>query len=199
MPELTDLLITLYESEGVMSAGGEEGIRPIQSCPLSQLAAVVNGENFKVKKTRAKQLKRSSRMSEIIPDFAKVSHVSECCPLQAEEDDPLLAEDEKSRPRFAHLTHGSLRYLILALLESMVGHHGDVQLKSGRCLDQLVLAFALRHFGVSRSAEELRRLLRVALSSMVSHAQYQRSLKVDEIIRQLVDVADSVSSSGVEE
>lgn len=193
--DLTDLLINLY---GVQTEDEPMVVDPPVSWPMTNLATVVTRSDLKnVKKPRQKQSKRNGRLNDLAKyssskdsvdgDVTIQQPVERCCRL--EEDQGEEEVEEWNQVELSPLSAQSFSYLALTLLEQLVGHHGDLRLKSSRCLDHRVMNFALQRLRPGISSEELRRLFRLILRCMVSVIQHRRPLQTEEVIQQLIETA----------
>ena len=193
----------------------------IPSWPMSQLDVIIARSDLKSAKTkppRAKELKRTNRLRDIklstppnpsSPQFVDVVSVfmdEHCCQSEEEreEEQQMSISSDQQTTTFPSLTEQSFHHLVFSLLEQLVGHHGNVQLEStSKCLDQSVMSFALEQLltkrplkedAKSEDEEHCSRLLRLVLRSMVSIVQHHRPLPADDVIMQLVNVANSNQS-----
>ena len=192
---------------------------PIPSWPMSQLDVIIarsDLKSIKTKPSRVKELKRINRLRDIkittspspsSPQFVDATSVlmdEQCCQSDEEREEEqqtsISSDQQNQMMTFPGLTEQSFHHLVFSLLEQLVGHHGNVQLESTlKCLDQSVMSFALEQLLLKRPPKEepnneekehCSRLLRLVLRSMVSIVQHLRPLPTDDVIMQLVDVAN---------
>ena len=177
-------------------------------------------KSAKTKPPRSKELKRTSRLREIkiltpainpsssnnFVDHSTLVNLSDehCCLSgedQRENNQQPLSIVKGNETTFPSLSVISFHQIVFSLLEQLVGHHGNVKLEStSKCLDQSAMSFALERLSkqlpkedtnCQKKSEYCSRLLRLVLRSMVSIVQHRRPLPADDVILQLIDVANT--------
>ena len=164
---------------------------------MSDLRNVVTRSDLKnMKKSRQKNIKKSNRSNDILIGNSKdcvdgevIIQQSEGCCRPEDKDDEI--EYEWNQVDLPCLSATSFGHLTLTLIEQLVGYHGDVRLKSSRCLDHRVMSFALQQIQSVSCSEEQRRLFRLILRCMVSIVQHHRPLQAEEVIQQLIELAST--------